>query len=163
MIAVEILVVLTAIYMVQSAIMDIRERKVYSFLAIVLIIAWGIALITCGEMDIKQLIIYWLCHLIAVFIISYFKVWGDGDSYILMLFVNVYLYAIGNVTGIGAVIGELVSLIAALSVSILVGLLESKIRKVKYKKDYKAAVVPGFAVVLIVLSVVIKGRWMSFV
>ena len=154
-----ILAVVTIIYLVLSAWMDLRERKIYSFPGIMLSLSWLSYLFSTGEHTWQFLVCYTVFHAMVWLLLNRFKVWGAGDSDVLLLLSNVLLALTGPIRGWEILFLECTAFIGILDIAIIVGFIESKIKKTEFSLKTKAAVVPGFAVVISVLLVIgIIGR-----
>lgn len=145
------IVVLTIIYMIQSACMDIKEKKIYSNLCLMLAFDWALYLMYAFGWNKLILLAYWAVHIVLYFIFNKFHVWGAGDSDMWMLLMNVHLAVFGPRSVCEMVIGECMCLVATLGIAIVISFIESKVKKEKFNKHYKAAVAPGFAVVISIL------------
>ena len=154
-----ILAVVTIIYLVLSAWMDLKERKIYSFPGIMLSLSWLSYLFSTGEHRWQFLVCYTIFHVALWFLFNRLKMWGAGDSDVFLLLSNVLLALTGPISGWRILFLECTALIGILDIAIIVGFIESKIKKSEFSLKTKAAVVPGFAVVISVLLVIgIIGR-----
>lgn len=148
-----ILSIITSIYLVLSAKRDLKERLIYSFPCIVLMNAWTILWWRTSAYSQGFLIIYALAHVLIFFMMKHFKLWGDGDGDMFMLLGDICLACLGNLSPINLVIAECLSLAFILAVAIGIGAIEYKVENKPFKVTGDVAVVPGFAVVLIVIMV----------
>ena len=135
---------------------DIRERMIYAFPCMVLILSW-ILMGVIGIKDTAFVITVLLLHLFVYSIMRILKVWGDGDSDVFLLYGAVYAaFAITtlDVKGMSAyLIMELIGMIVALLLSFGIAGIEALIRKEKLDKQSSIAVVPGFSIVMIFMIV----------
>lgn len=149
-------IVTTAAFLIISFGTDLRERMIYVFPCIMLTLSWGLmGLVGVHDMTFVMTII--LLHMFVFFLMRILKVWGDGDSDMFLLYGAVYAaYAIpvlGTHQMCGYFIGEIIGLLVALIISLVIGFIEARIKKQKIEKGSSIAVVPGFAVVMIVLII----------
>ena len=145
------LMIVTLIYVVSSAVMDVRERQIYTFPALMLSLAWFSYMAGTNEYEIKYLVAYGLFNVSLWFVFNRFKVWGAGDSDIFLVASNVLLAVVGPVSGYKIVMYECVLVIGVMIFSMFIGYIESKVKKEKLTKYSNIAVVPGFAFVMTVL------------
>lgn len=148
------LAILTVVYMVQSAYMDIKEKKIYFLPCLILVFDWCMYMRYEDKWDIGMILAYLIFNLCIYFLLNKFHVWGEGDSAMLLLLSNVYIGVVGPMSGWQMIFGECMCLILTLIIAIGISYLESKVKKEKFGKTYKAAVAPGFAVVICVLLVI---------
>ena len=82
-----------------------------------------------------------------------FHIWGDGDSDVFLLFIGITLctFEIDNLLQFGFLI--CVFLVAAQLISLIAGVIEAGIKNRKLNRDSGLAVVPGFAMVLIIMII----------
>lgn len=153
-----LLAAVTAVYLIQSAVMDIKEKKIYSFPCMVLTILWGVYLIYTQERELQFLVSFWMMHIFIFTIFNKCKIWGEGDSDVLLLFGNVLLIVTGTISGFAVAFYECIGLMIALFISLLIGCIEYRIRHKEIKIKGNVAVVPGFSVVMCVLMLV-TGIW----
>lgn len=146
-----ILAVATATYMIHAGYMDIREKKIYSFPCQVLTVIWTVFLLWGSDKDIRLLIGYWIIQISLYIFFHHFRIWGAGDSDIFLLFGNVYFVTVGSANVYAVALGECICLAIALCISLGSGWAECKIRKEVFDIKGKAAVVPGFSVVVLLL------------
>lgn len=147
------LAILTVIYMIQSGYMDVKEKKIYTFPCQVLAVMWSCYILWTLEVDIKMFIGFWIIHIAIYILFNKLQIWGAGDSDILLLFGNVYFVAMEPVNAYSFVFGECICLVIALSFSILIGWIESKVREKRLGDKNKVAVVPGFSIIIAMLLV----------
>ena len=150
-----ILAVFSIVYLVVAAFMDLKERMIFVFPIVVLQMLWSTYLLFSGAYDGTFLTIYWIVNLIIYLLLNHFEIWGAGDSDLFLLMGNVCLVASENMNGYMATISECIVLCAGLGLSIGISRIEAGIKKEKVTLNRGVAVVPGIAVVMIVL--LIKG------
>ena len=158
MVAFLFLTIATMIYLVQAAVIDIKEKKIYSFPCVVLSALWGMYLTCLGQRELSFLGAFWAVHIFIMIFFNKYQIWGAGDSDILLLFANVFLCFIGSLNGYAVVFYECMGLIEALVISLLVGAIEYRVGHKKLSITGKLAVVPGFSVVMCTLIVVMIWR-----
>lgn len=148
--------VATVIFLTVSFTTDIRERMIYAFPCMILILSW-ILMGVIGIKDTSFVITVLLLHLFVYSIMRILKVWGDGDSDVFLLYGAVYAaFAITTleVKGMSAyLIMELIGMIVALVLSFGIAGIEALIRKEKLGQQSSIAVVPGFSIVMIFMIV----------
>jgi hypothetical protein len=94
-------------------------------------------------------------------VLNRFSVWGSGDSDMFLLFADIVLATSVVMNGYSVAIMECLYLIAGLLISIVIGVIESRIRNRKMAGMNEIAVVPGLAIVMIVVIVRFYiWRWM---
>ena len=142
--------VATVIFLTVSFTTDIRERMIYAFPCMVLILSWLL-------IQYHFVCICLLLHLFVYSIMRILKIWGDGDSDVFLLYGAVYAaFAITtlDIKGMSAyLIMELIGMIVALLLSFGIAGIEALIRKEKLEKQSSIAVVPGFSIVMIFMIV----------
>ena len=144
-----VLSLLTTMYLIFAAVMDIREKKIYSFPAIALAFSWSIYLIVAGNYESAYLMPLWIIHILVITCLNAFKVWGVGDSDVSLLMVAALLVAFPLDDPALVVLAECLALIVALLVAFMTGLIEFKIRKMQINLHSRMALVPGFAFAII--------------
>lgn len=159
MVAFLFLTIVTMIYLVQATVIDIKEKKIYSFPCIVLCALWGMYLTCLGQRELSFLGVFWAVHILILILFNKYQIWGAGDSDILLLFANVFLCFTGSLNVYAVVFYECIGLIVALVFSLLVGGIEYRVRHKKLSVTEKLAVVPGFSVVMCILIVVMIRRY----
>ena len=83
-----ILAIITTIFLLVSFAQDIKERTVYSFPCLILTDAWAIVLWGVANFTKAEIICFLLVHSSIYLLLRLFKIWGDGDSDIFLLFGN---------------------------------------------------------------------------
>lgn len=142
----------TAIYLVFAFIWDIKERAIYSFPCEVLIVLWTVYLAMSGKVSLLFFLGYVVVDGLIFFVLKSRSIWGDGDSELLLLFMQVYL-AFCHHYSIKEICFELLTLASALIIAILVSGVEAKLRSERFCMNRSVAVAPGFAIVIITLMV----------
>lgn len=142
---------ITSIYLVQAAVMDVKEKKIYSFPCLILTFLWGIYLAYTGARDLQFLGTFWMIHAMIFIFLNKGNIWGAGDSDILLLFANVYLSITAGMSGYGIAFYECLVLIACLGLSLFVGVIEHRLRHQEIKITGNVAVVPGFSLIMIIM------------
>ena len=154
-----IIAIVTIIEFVMMARMDIKERKIYTFPMIMLSIAWLSYLFSTEEYAWQFLVCYTLFNLSSKFLFNRMKIWGAGDSDAFLVLSNVLLAVTGPVSGWMILFLECIAIMGVMAAAIVIGFVESKIKKEKLNLKSKVAVVPGFAVVITVLLIIgVVGR-----
>lgn len=151
-----ITVAITVAFMVLCFATDLRERMIYAFPCMTLIALWTVL----GAISTGQFVLIGIAvsvHLAIYLAIKNTGIWGDGDSDVFLLYGMIFMtmmltgkYEIGITM---YMILELIGMVFALVVSFVVALIEAKIKGQKLTKKSSVAVVPGFAVVIILMVV----------
>ena len=151
----------SAIYLLHAAYMDVKERMIYSFPAILLTMVWSVYLLLDGNWNGYVLSAFWILHLIGYLIMNRLHIWGAGDSDLFLLFANlVMLQARGN-NLYQTLMFECVALVIAMVLSLVIGAVEFQVKHKKWELKGKVAVVPGCSVVMMLLLVsAFRWRWM---
>ena len=149
-----VLAVLTTAYLAAAAVMDLKERMIYVFPAMVLHTAWSCYLLFEGIYCAEYISIFWLGNLIIYLILNKFGIWGGGDSDLFLLFGNVVLASGAMINGYGVAIAECLYLCAGLLMSFGISRVEAGIKGTG-KLNKEVAVVPGIA--LVMCGLLIKG------
>ena len=156
-----VMVVVTSIFLIVSFVQDIKERTVFSFPCLVLIDAWAIVLWNVVSYRKAEVICFLVIHSVLFILMKVFKVWGDGDSDMFLLFANICLVCVPASNIIALAITECLLLIASIAISIGIGAIEYRCRKRKFALSGDMAVIPGFSIVLIVvMAIYVIGRFM---
>ena len=160
-----ILAGLTLVYLIQSAVMDQRERKVYYFPAWVLAAFWmtfGVFAYGIGW----ELFLYEGIQAILYFLFTKLNLWGGGDTD-LMLLLSMLDFAVfgGRTTLTGLFFLECISLVVTLLGAFLCALIAGRGKQV-LTKESEIAIGPGFliagALVLICGLPVFFGKGQAF-
>lgn len=151
-----ITVAITVAFMVLCFATDLRERMIYAFPCMTLIALW----IVLGAISTGQFVMIGIAvsvHLAIYLALKITGIWGDGDSDVFLLYGMIFMtmmltgkYEIGITM---YMILEIIVMVFALIVSFVVALIEAKIKGQKLTKKSSVAVVPGFAVVIILMVV----------
>ena len=150
----KIVLVVMMMYAVLCFVTDIRSRQMYSLPANVL----GVIIVILGEIlkgtvDIR-LIVIMVVSFIVFRLMSKFGVWGEGDSdYLFMLTQLIASISVDYGILVFAV-AELIIIAVSLILSVLIAFIETKIKKEKFEKRFRAAALPGFCMVTEALCVV---------
>ncbi len=150
-----ILAVLTAVFLIVSFVQDIKERTVFSFPCLILTDAWAIVLWSTVSYTKAEIICFLLAHSSIYLLLRLFKIWGDGDSDVFLLFGNVCMVFVKAGSILSLAISECLLLAGAVSLSLFIGAVEYKLRKRKFSLKGDMAVIPGFSLVMI--AVMISG------
>lgn len=151
-----ITVAITVAFMVLCFATDLRERMIYAFPCMTLIALWTVL----GTISTGQFVMIGIAvsvHFAIYLALKITGIWGDGDSDVFLLYGMIFMtmmltgkYEIGITM---YMILELIGMVFALVVSFVVALIEAKIKGQKLTKKSSVAVVPGFAVVIILMVV----------
>ncbi len=156
-----VIVLFTAVFMIISFAQDIKERTVLSFPCSVLTCAWAIVLWNVVSYGKAEIICFLIAHSVIYMLMRHFKIWGEGDSDIFLLFSDVCLACIPSTNIMQLALYECLLLAAAVTISLIIGVVEYKIKKKKFVLSGDIAVIPGFSVILIiVMTTFIVGRFM---
>ena len=143
--------VTTIAFLVISFTTDLRERMIYSFPCLMLALSWCMLGFTSIH-NVAFIMTIILLHLLAYSLMRIFRIWGDGDTDVFLLYGAVYaafgIHAFGTESLCIYLIGELMGMVAALLLSFLIGFIEARVRKKKLSRSSSIAVVPGFAIVM---------------
>lgn len=152
-----ILTVITIIYLFLSACMDFKERKIYSFPAMILSISWFLYLISTGEYTKGFLVCYTFFNIAMWFLFNRMRIWGAGDSDMFLLLANVLLAVTGPIRGCEIIILECSAVIGIMCTAIIFGFIEGRVKRKKINLKSKVAVVPGFTFVITVMLLIGVG------
>lgn len=149
-----ITVAITVAFMVLCFATDLKERMIYAFPCMTLIALWTVlGVISTGQFVLIGIAVS--VHLAIYFALKITGIWGDGDSDVFMLYGIIFMtmmltgkYEIGVTT---YMILELIGMVCALIISFIVALIEARIKGQKLTKKSSVAVVPGFAVVIVLM------------
>jgi len=148
-----VLAVITAIFLLVSFAQDIKERTVYSFPCLILTDAWAIVLWGVVSYTKAEIIGFLLIHSSIYLLMRLFKIWGDGDSDIFLLFGNVCMVFLSPGSMLALAISECLLMVLAISLSLLIGAVEYRIKKRKFSLNGDMAVIPGFSVVMVAVMI----------
>lgn len=146
-----ILAVLTLSYLIVATVMDLKERMVFVFPAILLNALWSGYLLFSGSYDSTFLSVYWIVNLVIYLLLNHFGIWGGGDSDFFLLMANVCLAAGSVLNGYSAAFLECIYLCAGLGLSIGISRIEAGIKREKVTINRGVAVAPGIATMTILL------------
>ena len=144
-----ITIAITVAFMMLCFATDLRERMIYAFPCMTLIALWTVlGVISTGQYMLIGIAVS--VHLAIYLALKIIGIWGDGDSdgIIFMTLMLTDKYEIGVTM---YMILELIGMVFALLVSFVVALIEAKIKGQKLTKKSSVAVVPGFAVVIVLM------------
>ena len=149
-----ITVAITVAFMMLCFATDLKERMIYAFPCMTLIALWTVlGVISTGQFVLIGIAVS--VHLAIYFALKITGIWGDGDSDVFMLYGIIFMtmmltgkYEIGVTT---YMILELIGMVCALIISFIVALIEARIKGQKLTKKSSVAVVPGFAVVIVLM------------
>ena len=143
----------TIIYMVLSARMDLRERQIYTTPCFFLTLSWWAYSLNVGMFDWKILTMWLVFHYVLYRMFNHFRIWGAGDSDVFLLLSNVLVAVLGERGWLTVLFAECVCVVMALAVAILIAIFEFRTKDEKVDLHSKVAVVPGFAVVVILVLI----------
>lgn len=149
------LAVITMVYLLLISIQDLRERAFYSFPANILTTLWSVFAIRGMDMTDDRVILVVLGYIAIYVVFNALRVWGEGDSDLLMLGTAIYWSVKKSAFGIDSIIYQIILLVLVLLLAIGVGFFETKIRKKRLEKLSSIALAPGFF--LVVGAVLLKG------
>lgn len=144
---------ITVIALAIMAAQDFRERMIYSFPVLILTVMWMVYSIILYWGRMRIFVLAWTITVILYMVYKIFHIWGDGDSDVFLLFISITLctFEIDNLLQFGFLI--CVFLAAAQIISLIAGVIEARIKNRKLNWDSGLAVVPGFAMVLIIMII----------
>ena len=144
---------ITVIILTLVAAQDFRERMIYSFPVLILTVIWMIYSIFFYWGRMRFVVFAWAITVVLYMAYKIFHIWGDGDSDVFLLFTGIILctFKIDNLLHFGFLI--CVFLVAAQLISLIAGVIEAGIKNRKLNRDSGLAVVPGFAMVLIIMII----------
>lgn len=144
---------ITVIILTLVAAQDFRERMIYSFPVLILTVIWMIYSIFFYWGRMRFVVFAWAITVVLYMAYKIFHIWGDGDSDVFLLFTGIILctFKIDNLLQFGFLI--CVFLVAAQLISLIAGVIEAGIKNRKLNWDSGLAVVPGFAMVLIIMII----------
>lgn len=144
---------ITVIILTLVAAQDFRERMIYSFPVLILTVIWMIYSIFFYWGRMRFVVFAWAITVVLYMAYKIFHIWGDGDSDVFLLFTGIILctFKIDNLLQFGFLI--CVFLVAAQLISLIAGVIEAGIKNRKLNRDSGLAVVPGFAMILIIMII----------
>lgn len=146
-----ILNALSIVYVLASAGMDLRERMIYTFPCDALVTLGGMYLFISHVYPMWFVACNLCLDLSVCLIFKWRKIWGAGDSNLLLLFFVVYMMNSSHGAGVMFFVAEMMMFAIALAFAIVFGYLEVKKKHKKLNKNCSIAVAPGFAVAIIVI------------
>lgn len=142
----------TVVYSAACAFRDSEEHMIYTSPGKLLVMGW---IIYMGRTQFLTVPLVWF--LAAAFLILWlmkrFKVWGEGDSDFMELFVCVCIYAFFEGDILGMSITLLILTALALALSVLIAKIISLVKKKPVGIKDEIAATPGMALVLCVIYV----------
>ena len=144
---------ITVIILTLVAAQDFRERMIYSFPVLILTVIWMIYSIFFYWGRMRFVVFAWAITVVLYMAYKIFHIWGDGDSDVFLLFTGIILctFKIDNLLQFGFLI--CVFLVAAQRISLIAAVIAAGIKNRKLNRDSGLAVVPGFAMVLIIMII----------
>ena len=144
---------ITVIILTLVAAQDFRERMIYSFPVLILTVIWMIYSIFFYWGRMRFVVFAWAITVVLYMAYKIFHIWGDRDSDVFLLFTGIILctFKIDNLLQFGFLI--CVFLVAAQLISLIAGVLEAGSKNRTLNRDSGLAVVPGFAMVLIIMII----------
>lgn len=135
------------------SVQDFKERMIYSFPVLFLSGGWAMYSVMLYRDNLMLLIPAWTMTIALYAAYKVWSVWGDGDSDMFLLFTGIILctFDIRNMLQFGFMIS--IFLVIAQVVALISGIIEAAIKKRKLDRHSDLAVVPGFAVILIMVII----------
>lgn len=144
-----VLMIVTIIYLVFASITDLKERMIYTSPIAFLHMAWSVHFYMTLDISKRELAMVWIIQA-AVYLAFYFiKIWGDGDTGILLIFGDAMLASGVSMGWYGFLIKTLVFFAFGLALSIVAGKAEFYLKSMDLNRHSELAVVPGLAAVMI--------------
>lgn len=154
------LAVITEIYVVASAIQDIKERKIYYVPALVLTAFWSLFLLTKGGWSLRDFFTVFGIHMLCYLFFHITSIWGGGDSDMFLLFAGVLLLFLEGLPLSAVLFMECIVFVITFSFSLLIGWMEHRWKKIPFQINGDIAVVPGFAVSM--TGMLLLGGYMTW-
>lgn len=149
--------IITIAYLIVATVMDIREKKIYTFPCTILTVLWGMFILS-ADAKVEVVYVMWIINFVIYIAFNAFRIWGAGDSDLLLMCVDIMIYAFSPQNVVTGIFVQCVCLAIALSVSIIVGTVELKVRGKKISFKDKVAVAPGLSVVTTALIIIGVAR-----
>lgn len=142
---------------------DLKERMIYSFPVLFLSGAWAAHSVILYKDNPIFLITAWSATIALFTAYKISGMWGDGDSDMWLLFTGVILstFELKNMLQFGFVVCIL--LVGVQGIALIAGLIEAAIKKRKLDRHSDIAVVPGFAMILIMVILYGISREVSII
>ncbi len=149
----KVVLVLVMLYAILCFVTDLKERKMYSLPANVL----GMVIFFVNEYlrdgEDMSLVVILIVSFIVFRLMAKLKVWGEGDSDYLFMLTQLIAGLSIDYGVMTFLIIELGAIAVSLTVSVIIAFIETRVRKEKLDKHYKAAALPGFSVVTELLCI----------
>lgn len=150
----------TIVCLIMASFTDIKEKQIYTFPCTILTVLWG-SFLMCNSTECTVIYVMWLINIGLYIVFNVFGIWGAGDSDLLLMCVDVMLYALQPQSVIAGVFAECLFFVVSLAIATLVGAIELKIRGKKFSLKEKVAVAPGMSVCTMALLIIgVIGRMM---
>ena len=141
-----VVLVIIMIYAAITFITDLRERKMYSIPANVLgLVVCIVSQMVRGEDDLRLMIIM-IVSFIVFRLMAKLKIWGEGDSDYLFMLTQIISTLSIDYGLVVFVFIELVVISLSLVLSVFIAFIETRVKKEKLSRSFKAAALPGFCV-----------------
>ena len=130
---------------------DLKERMIFSFPVLFLSGAWAAHSVILYKGNPIFLIAAWSATIALYMAYKISGMWGDGDSDMWLLFTGIILstFDLKNMLQFGFIVCIL--LVGVQGIALIAGLIEAAIKKRRLDRHSEIAVVPGFAVILIIV------------
>lgn len=133
---------------------DLKSRFIYSFPCIPLTALWATLGIIRNLFHLRAFVILWMIHVALWFLFRRKKIWGSGDNDLFLLYGSVFLAITGLDDILFTFTAECFGMIAIMGISIVISILESKLKGQVWSINSMAAMAPGFSISLLVLMMV---------
>lgn len=143
-----ILAVITGIYLVLCSWWDIKERMIYTFPCSVLTGLWIGYSVMKGEVEPRILMAYIVLFTVLYTTFVLTKVWGGGDSDLLLLYGAVHIAQMSGGFSLYDISSQCIGLAIVLVIAAIVGFVEVRMQGEKLESDSSIAIAPGYAVVI---------------
>lgn len=152
------IIISTVMLAVALGIMDLKERKIYVFPCLINAALW-VPYLFCTEPDFKPVLIYVCIEVGLYMLFTFTHIWGGGDSDFFLLFSSFIYGALRPESTFLAIRNLLLGLAVSLIFSLLIGVIECRVKGQPLRKESSISVVPGFAVFITVLGTyaIIRG------
>ena len=152
-----VVLVIIMIYAAITFITDLRERKMYSIPANVLgLVVCIVSQMVRGEDDLRLMIIM-IVSFIVFRLMAKLKIWGEGDSDYLFMLTQIISTLSIDYGLVVFVFIELVVISLSLVLSVFIAFIETRIKKEKLTRNFKAAALPGFCVLTQIICLIGVG------
>lgn len=143
----------TSIYLILCFVWDIKGREIFTFPCTLLTGLWIVFAVMTNRLSSWTQWLYCLVLIVVFVIFNIKKIWGAGDSDLLMLLGAVYLCQGTGQISLTDFIALCFVIVLILLSAIIVGVIEAKIKNRQLGKDSSIAVAPGFAIVIICIMI----------